>query len=257
MTEAEWAVCTDPTIMLEFLRGKASDRKLRLLAVACYRRIWHLLSDQADSRKTLEFAERFADGLATRTELHGRAWGKPGNAFSAVLYEAWAAAENSLGFAAGTAKEAVLRLDPEKYKKREATLQAAWANNSLGEAVRIADDAMPGEWMAKGRSAWMQERAGQCNLIREVFGSLCFRAVYCDPSCFTPEVTNEAEAIYDARAFDRLPVLADALEEAGCQDAAILDHCRHLGTHVRGCWVIDLLLSKGGCDEAGRLVGLH
>ena len=53
-----------------------------------------------------------------------------------------------------------------------------------------------------------------------------------------------AQAIYDARALDRLPLLADALEDAGCTDADILGHCRGGGEHVRGCWVVDLLLGK-------------
>jgi hypothetical protein len=57
-------------------------------------------------------------------------------------------------------------------------------------------------------------------------------------------VVKLAQGIYDDRAFDRLPVLADALEEAGCDDADILDHCRRPGEHVRGCWVVDLLLGK-------------
>jgi hypothetical protein len=55
---------------------------------------------------------------------------------------------------------------------------------------------------------------------------------------------SAGEAIYTDRAFDRLPILADALEEAGCTDAAILEHCRGPGPHVRGCWVVDLLLDK-------------
>ena len=57
-------------------------------------------------------------------------------------------------------------------------------------------------------------------------------------------VARIAQAIHDERAFDRLPILADALEEAGCQDADILGHCRHPGPHVRGCWAVDLLLVK-------------
>src|SRR4029077_4529531 len=126
MNEAEWLACTDPTQMLEFLRGKASDRKLRLFAVACHLRIWHLLSDKGVCRKTIEFAERFADGLATKNELHGQAWGKPGSAFSAVLYKAWDAAENSLEFGAGAAKDAALRLGSEKYWEREDAFNAAW-----------------------------------------------------------------------------------------------------------------------------------
>jgi hypothetical protein len=57
-------------------------------------------------------------------------------------------------------------------------------------------------------------------------------------------VARLARGIYDDRAFDRLPILADALEDAGCHDTAILDHCRQPGPHVRGCWVVDLLLGK-------------
>ena len=57
-------------------------------------------------------------------------------------------------------------------------------------------------------------------------------------------IRKMAQAIYDDRSFDRLPLLADALEEAGCTDAVILGHCRGGGEHVRGCWVVDLLLGK-------------
>jgi hypothetical protein len=244
MTEAEWLACTDPTPMLEFLRGKASDRKLRLLAVACHRRIWRLLNDQADSRKTLEFAERFADGLATKNELHGRSWGMPGSAFSVVLYKAWEAAENSLQFGAGTVKEDVLRMDPEKHKIWENAFQAAWENNSLGEAMRIADTAMPGEWVAKGRLAWTKEQAGQCQMIREVFGSMGFRTVRLDPSWLTAEAKNMAKAVYDECRFSDLSILADALAEAGCTNTDILNHCLQPDLHVRGCWVVDLVLGQ-------------
>lgn len=58
-------------------------------------------------------------------------------------------------------------------------------------------------------------------------------------------VVKMAQGIYDDRAFDRQPVLTDALEEAGCDDADILAHCRQPGEHVRGCWVLDLFLGKG------------
>ena len=52
--------------------------------------------------------------------------------------------------------------------------------------------------------------------------------------------------MYEARDFGAMPILADALQDAGCEDAAILDHCRDAnGVHVRGCWVVDLVLGKG------------
>ncbi len=73
MTEAEWFAATDPVPMLEFLNGKVSDRKLRLFAVACYRRIDHLISDSV-AKKAIEFSELYADGLANNKELHGNAW---------------------------------------------------------------------------------------------------------------------------------------------------------------------------------------
>jgi hypothetical protein len=65
-----------------------------------------------------------------------------------------------------------------------------------------------------------------------------------NPCWLTLTVRQLAQAIYDDRAFDRLPILADALEDAGCDNADILNHCRQPGEHVRGCWVVDLLLGK-------------
>jgi hypothetical protein len=64
------------------------------------------------------------------------------------------------------------------------------------------------------------------------------------PAWQSDAVVRLAQAIYDERAFERLPILADALAEAGCDHAAILEHCRGPGPHVRGCWVVDLLLGK-------------
>jgi hypothetical protein len=90
------------------------------------------------------------------------------------------------------------------------------------------------------------ERKVQCALLRDIFGNP-FR-----PAAFNPAwrawrdgtLTHLAQAIYDDRAFDRLPILADALEEAGCADRGLLDHCRGPGPHVRGCWAVDLVLGK-------------
>jgi len=57
-------------------------------------------------------------------------------------------------------------------------------------------------------------------------------------------VVQLAEGIYEDRAFDSMPVLGDALEDAGCADEAILRHCRQADEHVRGCWVVDLILNR-------------
>ena len=84
---------------------------------------------------------------------------------------------------------------------------------------------------------------GSASIFREVFGNP-FRPVTTDPSWLTETVVSLATGIYAERAFDRMPILADALEEAGCDHTDILTHCRGDGPHVRGCWVVDLLLGK-------------
>jgi hypothetical protein len=83
----------------------------------------------------------------------------------------------------------------------------------------------------------------QPKLVRDIFGNP-FRPVTVDSAWLSPTVVSLATRIYDDRAFDRLPILADALEDAGCTNADILNHCRQPGEHVRGCWAVDLVLGK-------------
>jgi hypothetical protein len=86
-------------------------------------------------------------------------------------------------------------------------------------------------------------REAIADLIREVVGNP-FRAPALTPWCVTPDVSRMARVIYDSRAWTDLPILADALEEAGCADAAVLKHLRTPVKHVRGCWALDLVLGK-------------
>jgi hypothetical protein len=80
-------------------------------------------------------------------------------------------------------------------------------------------------------------------VVRDIFGNP-FQPVATGPSYSNPTVRTLAQTIYDQRAFDRMPELAVALEEAGCNNTGILEHCRSPGPHVRGCWVVDLALNK-------------
>jgi hypothetical protein len=85
-----------------------------------------------------------------------------------------------------------------------------------------------------------------CHLLRCIFGNP-FRPVILSPAWLTWHsglVVSMAQRMYESRDFLDMPILADALEEAGCQDPDILGHCRSGGQHVRGCWLIDLLLGK-------------
>ena len=101
---------------------------------------------------------------------------------------------------------------------------------------------------AKEKLAWENRRAGECEVFREVFGNpyrppiveKATRLAWSDTT-----VTKFAQVVYEQRQFSDFPVLADALEEAGCGNVAVLDHCRQPGEHVLGCWGLDLLLGKG------------
>lgn len=89
-----------------------------------------------------------------------------------------------------------------------------------------------------------EEKARQCDLIRDIFGNP-FQPVHVDQAWREWSggiVVRLAKTIYDERRYGDLPILADALEEAGCRDGRMLAHCRQLARHVRGCWVLDALL---------------
>jgi hypothetical protein len=94
-----------------------------------------------------------------------------------------------------------------------------------------------------GRERRESENATLCSTLRDIFGNP-FRPVVYDPEWRTPTVLALARQMYDSREFSAMPILADALQDAGCDHAEILDHCRGPGPHVRGCWVVDLILGK-------------
>ena len=205
MTEQEWLECADTTPMLEFLRGKVSDRKLRLFAVACCRYKWELLDDTYSAR-AINLAELTADGLAKPDELTR---------------------------ACESAEEEMNRTWPS-----QGSSPFWWAVKALSDeafdAAIIAADAIVDGGVPAGVVA---------ESLRDIFCDFIL-PVTLDPAWRTPTATSLAQAIYDDRAFDRLPILADALEDAGCDNVDILNHCRQPGVHVRGCWAVDLLLDK-------------
>lgn len=83
----------------------------------------------------------------------------------------------------------------------------------------------------------------QCDLLRDIFGNP-FRPVAFSPEWRTDTALSLARQMYDARGFGAMPILADALQDAGCDNEDVLSHCRGASPHVRGCWVIDLVLAK-------------
>jgi len=190
VTEAEWLTGTDPTPMLEFLRDKATDRKLRLFAVASSRN-HHSISWEA-ARTAVEVFERFADGLATRVELRKASYQSYGGHLTSMV-----------------------------------------VRSGLAHAQLIV------QYTLSQARVWPK----QSKLLRDIVGNP-FRHAAADPLWLSSTAVSLAQSIYEDRAFDRLPILADALEEAGCDDPELLAHCRGDWPHVRGCWVVDLVLGK-------------
>lgn len=119
----------------------------------------------------------------------------------------------------------------------------SWNNDAAAWVAQTA--AQPAAWIDRKWDSTIltAERMAIAKLIRDIFGNP-FRPVAADPSWLLPKMVGLAQGIYGERAFDRMPILADALEKAGCADADILGHCRRPDEHVRGCWVVDLLLGK-------------
>lgn len=247
MNEAEWLASTDPQPMLQFLHGKASSRKFRLFAIACCRRVWRWLSDER-SRKAMEVSERYAEGEADALELlkaadeAGTAAEMIENAFRrggshAVTVNAAVAVSQGIA----TAEERTM-LFPYEWGPLFGfdVVAAAIA------AGKFAAFAVAGSDRQFTQAKHETEREAQASLVRCIFGPIS-HPTSLDPAWLSwndGTVRKLAQASYDERAFDHLPILADALEEAGCTDADILSHCRQPGEHVRGCWVVDLLLGK-------------
>jgi hypothetical protein len=223
MTEAEWLGCTEPQRMLEFLRGKASDRKLRLFACSCCYRLDCLSQFDDDRLHAVKCAELYADGNASAEALAlamSRMWGhEPLSAAEAVE----SACDSAMAIPLGDVAQAA-----------DAVVQC------LGETCHY--------FTASEREADQKtERSAQCDVLRDLFGN-----PFCPPEPVPPAVLawNDeaipriAQGIYDGRAFDRLPILADALLDAGCDDEELLAHCRSEGPHVKGCWAVDLILGR-------------
>jgi hypothetical protein len=217
MTEVEWLAATDPTPMLEFLRGKASDRKLRLFACAISRRLVSLAGGD-DFVRGIDAAESYVDGGRKRAAMRR--------------------CRQALN------QRMVDLVSSEAHRREWKVLylgHIAISENQFRNFGMLLSEVRTDRWIG---DPFQEELAGIHLVARDVFGNP-FRPVAVDPAWLTSTVVQLAIGIYTDRAFDRLPILADALQDAGCEDADILGHCRGPGPHVRGCWVVDPVLGKG------------
>jgi hypothetical protein len=213
MTEAQWLACEDPDTMREFLRGEASNRKLRLFVCACCRGIWDQFTEE-QGRKTVEVAERMADGQAEPGEV------------------------------------AVARREIEELNRIKGE---RWANDAQQSEADGGQELVPcliakeavGNDVANCFVLGIADRRTQVVFLHDLFGLFPFRPVTLDPAWLTSTVVALARQLYESRDFSAMAILADALQDAGCDNDDILSHCRGPGPHVRGCWVVDLVLAKG------------
>lgn len=238
MDEGEWVACNDSEKMVSFLRvsGRLSERKGRLFAAACCR---HLLLwvpvDPVDVR-AVEVAERYADGEATTAELEAAGRYVPGPP----------SARRTAGFACRDATDTECGAE---MAADCAAGNAAWAAGEQAASLEGGTSACPAAVAAR-----TAESAAQAALLRDIFGPLPIGSIPLLPSVRAWNdgfIKKLATAIYEERTLPagtldgvRLGVLADALEDAGVTDPAVLAHLREHGLHVRGCWVVDMLLGR-------------
>lgn len=222
MTEADGRDEADPARLLDYHRMKSAPRKLRLLACACVRRLWPAFAEALDDPAFLgliDAVERYADGTADRAEF-------------------------------------VAARKPFRKARARAATRGAAVQAALNVLDCLSHDAMEAMTAAISNTrVLLQERqadagAAQCALIRCVFGDLG-RPVELPEGWRTPLVMELAHAAADRRVLPggeldpvRLAVLADALEEAGCDRADVQGHLRGPGPHVRGCWVMDRIARR-------------
>jgi hypothetical protein len=216
--------------MLKFLlgRGQASERKFRLFACACCRRIWDLFPDPRN-RDMVVAIEDHPDGTFGDPDLHE-------------------------AICASSARE-------YQFRDRPAYRPAYWVARDLGwgfykmtageSAFIVARRAV--SVVPDGPEPRAQTKA-QAGLLRDILGPLPIRPVVLGRSVLAwndRTVPRIAQGIYDERRMPegtldtgRLAILSDALLDAGCDDEGLILHCRSEGPHVRGCWAVDLILGK-------------
>jgi hypothetical protein len=206
MTEVGWMSCPLVAPMLALVRDTATERQLRLFACGCVRQLWAFVPPNPSSERVLIEAEKLAE------ERDGPV---------------------------------------RKVRQRRTTVRTPEATTALGDAFEAASQAATQSVLVvrRGPNHRERERQGyelqyaQAELLRDIVGNP-FRSISVDPAWRTSTVRALAAGIYADHAFDRLPILADALMDAGCEHALILRHCRTAGVHGRGCWLIDALIGR-------------
>jgi len=215
--------------MLEFLRGKVSDRKLRLYASACFSEYCSTLT--VGKEEVINLTERVADGLATSKDIQR-------------MFFLLGDVEQGLG---GVYYGNLCEREPFSL----ATYATYFSTPFTADSLRC----IFGNPFPKGVSPQLHWLRVTASRVMKLLAASPSRPVSTKPEVFVPAsvlirswltstVLALANGIYEEKAFDRMPILADALQDAGCDNEEILNHCRGESVHVRGCWVVDSLTGR-------------
>ncbi len=238
MTEGEWQVSVDPFLMLRVLPAGKCRRKRLLLVCAAWRLVRDSLPAER-SRLAVDALEDLAEpgGIERQNDIE----------WAAVQIEEplWPLVWDEDGgfqpeWGAGTAAvAATILVGAAAFDLGDAYLAAEAEAEQAREKVQREGAAPAG--------AWAQQMALLSACARDIFGNPFRPSPPLPPAVLAwndATILRIAGGIYEGRAFDRLPVLADALLDAGCDDEELIQHCRAPGPHVRGCWALDLILRK-------------
>jgi hypothetical protein len=229
MTEAEWSACADPRPLWQFLDGKLGAREVRLWVLACCRRLWEGSTDAVE-QLTLGLVERFVeapDRRGTWTTVRVPAGQAVMDCGASEPVRSLRAAARAYG-----GEELGPLLPVSSFLEGLLERLACWGDPTPGPGWLVTS--FEGQGLSAARQAELFR-----DLVRGPFRPLVFRAAWRTANRGT--VGNLARTIAGEGAFDRLPILADALEDAGCAEVELLEHLRGAGPHVRGCWALGLV----------------
>lgn len=267
-TEEEFRASTQPSRLLAtaYDKGLVTDRKYRLYLAAVCRKVWAFGFERPQAVKAaVALAEQFADGQITFDELR------------TVLPLPVESGPGPISFMTLRAMEYHMMCPPPdlnaELRHYYPITRREDAASMVFSALNVMKCGLPEKTLSLETKERMHRASFRCfffgyrpvtldsgeerilwerqlfplALARDFFGPLPFREICIDPDWLTwndGTAVDLAHTIYEERRFEDMPVLGDALEEAGCENAEILDHCRSLDIHARGCWVLDLLLGK-------------
>jgi hypothetical protein len=237
MTEPEWLAATRPADLIEFIffDTEVSDRRLRLFSCACAQRVCHLTVDEAFAG-LVELAEAYADERVAADVLKAR---------NSACTDRYRELHRSSSPAETFARMAALRCGYWASERKRDFYQPhdldfpyplGAAQDAWGAVSHAGGD-------ERGNQDGIREDQVQVAILQDIFGNP-FRPVTFLPEWRTSTVLALAQQMYDSRDFGAMPILADALQDAGCDSENVLNHCRSGAVHVRGCWVVDLALGK-------------